>query len=86
MKKQPLYVRYANQKPVGVASVGSVFGIHVYEPDEHDKYDCDYIISWHNGEREWGYHKHKIHYTGAGRAFIRKGSLTIYLDEVIKLV
>lgn len=85
MKKQPMYKRYENIKPVGVASVSSVFGIHVYEPDKNDKYDCDYIVSWHNGENEWGYHKHKVHYTSSGRAYIRKGSLTIYCDEIMKI-
>ena len=81
----PMYKRYENKKPVGAVSVGSIFGMHVYEPDEHDKYDCDYICSWHNGEKEWGYHKHKVHYLASGRAYINKGSLRIYLDEIMKV-
>ena len=80
-----MYKRYAEAKPVGAVSVSSVFGIHLYEPDEYDKYDCDYIVSWHNGEREWGYHKHKVHYTTSGRVYIRKGSLTIYCDEIMRV-
>ena len=82
---KPLHERYADSKPVGVASVGSIFGMKVYEPDENDKYSCDYICSWHNGENEWGYHKHKVHYLASGRAYIRKGSLRIYLDEIMKV-
>lgn len=39
----------------------------------------------HNGENEWGFHKHKVHYTTADKPFIRKGSLRIYLDEVMKV-
>ena len=53
-----MYKRYANQKPVGAAYISGTFGLQVYEPDENDKYDCDYVCSWHNGENEWGFHKH----------------------------
>lgn len=31
------------------------------------------------------FHKHMVHYSNSGRAFIRKGSLRIYLDEVMKV-
>lgn len=82
---QPMYKRYADTKPVGAAYIGGTFGLHVYEPDETDKYDCDYICSWHNGENEYGYHKHTVHYTTAGRAYIRKGNMRIYLDEVMRV-
>lgn len=34
---------------------------------------------------KWGFHKHMVHYSTAGRAFIRKGSLRIYLDEVMRI-
>lgn len=83
--KEAMYKRYANQKPVGAVYISGTFGLQVYKPDENDKYDCDYVCSWHNGENEWGYHKHKVHYSTSGRAFIRKGSLRIYLDEVIRV-
>ena len=80
-----MYKRYASKKPVGCTyNRSSTFGLHVYEPDENDKYDCDYVCSWHNGEHDWGFHKHMVHYTSSGRAFIRKGSLRIYLDEAFK--
>lgn len=83
--KEAMYKRYANQKPVGAAYISGTFGLQVYEPDENDKYDCDYVCSWHNGENEWGFHKHMVHYSTSGKAFIRKGSLRIYLDEVIRV-
>lgn len=83
--KEAMYKRYANQKPVGAAYISGTFGLQVYEPDENDKCDCDYVCSWHNGENEWGFHKHMVHYSTSGRAFIRKGSLRIYLDEVMRL-
>lgn len=53
--KEAMYKRYANQKPVGAAYISGTFGLQVYEPDENDKYDCDYVCSWHNGENEWGF-------------------------------
>lgn len=83
--KEAMYKRYANQKPVGAAYISGTFGLQVYEPDENDKYDCDYVCSWYNGENEWGFHKHMVHYSTSGRAFIRKGSLRIYLDEVMRV-
>ena len=83
--KKAMYKRYSNQKPVGAAYISGTFGLLVYEPDENDKYDCDYVCSWHSGENEWGFHKHMVHFSTSGRAFIRKGSLRIYLDEIMKV-
>lgn len=83
--KEAMYKRYINKKPIGIIALCNTFGVQVYEPDEYDKYDCELVASWHNGEYEWGFHKHMIHYSTAGRAFIRKGSLRIYLDEVIRI-
>lgn len=83
--KEAMYKRYADKKPVGAYAFCNTFGLHIYEPDEIDKYDCELVCSWHNGEREWGFHKHQIHYTTSGRAFVRKGSQRIYLDEVMKV-
>lgn len=82
-----MYKRYADKKPMGAIALCSTFGVQVYEPDEVDKYKegCELVASWHNGEHEWGFHKHQIHYSTAGRAFIRKGSLRIYLDEVMRV-
>jgi hypothetical protein len=82
MKKETIYKRYKNQKPVGGTYISDTLGLRVYKPDANDKYDCDYICSWRSGEKEWGFHKHIVHYSTDGRAFIRKGFLRIYLDEV----
>lgn len=86
MKKEAMYKRYFNKKHIGYYTLSNVFGIFVFEPDEIDKYNdnCDLICAWSNGESIWGYHKHKIHYTNNGRAYIRKGSLRIYLDEIMR--
>lgn len=81
--KKAMYKRYSNIMPIGSVQLSNTFGILFYEPDELDKYDCDYVCSWHNGENEWGFHKHKVYYTNSGREYIRKGSLRVYLDEVI---
>ena len=84
MKKEAMYKRYKNAMPIGTVHLSNTFGLQVYEPDENDKYDCDYVCSWCNGKNEWGFHKHMVHYSTAGRAFIRKGSLRIYLNLVIR--
>lgn len=84
--KKAMYKRYSGAMPIGSVQLSNTFGVLIYEPDETDKYDCDCVCSWCNGEAEWGFHKHMLHYTSCGRAFIRKGSLRIYLDEIMKNV
>ena len=87
MKNQAMYKRYENAAPMGAMALCNTFGVLVYEPDEIDRYKegCELVAAWCNmGESVWGFHKHKVHYSTAGRAFIRKGSLRIYLDEVMK--
>lgn len=85
MKKTAMYKRYGDKRPIGTIALCGTFGAQFYKPDEHDKYDCDYIVCWHNGDYGYGYHKHMIHYTTSGRAYIRKGSLRIYLDTVMRV-
>lgn len=82
--KIPMYKRYESEKPVGAIALCNTFGMSIFNPDEYDKYDCDFIAAWNNGEKTWGYHKHKVYYSTAGRAYIRKGSMRIYLDEVMR--
>ena len=86
MKNQAMYKRYENAAPMGSMALCNTFGVLVYEPDEIDKYKegCELVAAWSSGENVWGFHKHMVHYTTAGRAFIRKGSLRIYLDEVMR--
>lgn len=81
----PMYKRYESQKPIGAISLCNTFGLLVFNPDNEDKYSCDLIAAYNNGEKTWGYHKHKIHYSTAGRAYIRKGSMSIYLDEIMRV-
>lgn len=85
--EKAMYKRYAEVAPIGAYALCNTFGILVFEPDEVDKYkeNCDLICAWSNcGESVYGYHRHKIHYTTAGKAYIRKGSLKIYLDEIMR--
>ncbi|MBR5604262.1 MAG: hypothetical protein IKW51_08685 [Bacteroidales bacterium] len=82
--KIPMYKKYKSKKPIGVISLCNTFGILIFNPDDEDKYYCDLIAAWSNEEKIFGYHRHKIHYSTSGRAYIRKGSMRIYLDNVIK--
>ena len=85
--EKAMYKRYAEVVPIGTYAFCNTFGILVFEPDEVDKYkeNCDLVCAWSNcSENVYGYHRHKIHYTTAGRAYIRKGSLKIYLDEIMR--
>lgn len=82
---QTLTKRYENRKPVGSAYISGTFGLLVYEPYDGDEFDCDYICSWCDGNRTYGFHKHNVHYGSSGRPFFRKGNLRIYLDNVMRL-
>lgn len=77
--------RYRDIQPIGSIAFGAFFGIAVFEPDEIDRYEdnCDLIAAWSGEQGYYCYHKHKIHYTESGRGYIRKGSLRIYLNELI---
>lgn len=83
--KIPMYKKYELEKPIGAISLSNTFGLLIFNPDEEDKYSCDLIVAWCNTESTWDYRKHKIYYSDSGRAYIRKRSMCIYLDEVIRV-
>ena len=58
--------------------------INLEEDNRECVADCDFIISWHDCENEWDFHSHNEQYSISGRPSIRKGSLRIYLDAVIR--
>lgn len=78
-----LYKRYEKEQPCATWHYASTFGACIYDPIDDDKYETDFIVSWCNGEREYNYRRHKIHYTATGRPYLRKGAIRIYLDECI---
>lgn len=82
-----MYSRYESKTPIGVMAFTNCFGVAIYEPEEEDRYkdNCDLIAAWTSTDSLTGFHKHKIHYTENGRSYIRKGSLRIYLDEVMRV-
>ena len=82
-----MYKRYENKKPCGVYGIGNFGGLALFNPDEIDKYNerCDFIAAFHNGTKYTNFHKHKVHYTLSGRAYIRKGGVNYYLDEIMRL-
>ena len=84
--KQFLYKTYENRRPCGTVSFSNCFGLLVYEPTEEDRADTDYITAWSGTDSQtWGFHRNKVHYTSAGRGYLRKGSLRFYLDEIIRI-
>ena len=85
MKKQAMYIRYGDKNPIGAMHFTNCFGVLIYEPDEFDKYDCDLVCCWCSTDSKYGFHRHQIHYTTSGRDYIRKGSLRIYLDEIMRV-
>lgn len=84
--KQVLYKTYGNRRPCGTVTLSNCFGLLVFEPTEEDRADTDYITAWSGTDSQlWGFHRNKVHYTTAGRAYLRKGSLRFYLDTVMRI-
>lgn len=74
-----------NVKPIAEIALCYTFSALLYLPDYNDRYkrNCDLIVAWCScSSYKYGFHKHKIYYSESGRAFIRKGSKRIYLDNV----
>lgn len=86
-----MHERYKNVTPIGTMVFCDTFHIAIFEPDEIDRYknNCDLIAAWgwynSDGKHYYNFHKHMIHYTESGRAYIRKGGLRIYLDEITRI-
>ena len=83
--KKPLYKEYADRRPVGSVCLCNTFGVLVYEPTPEDANNTDYITAWSGTDRAYGFHRNKVHYTAAGRGYLRKGSLRLYLDEIMRV-
>ncbi len=84
--KQALYKTYGERQPCGATYITNCFGLLVYEPTEEDRTEADYITAWSAaGYENRGFHRSKVYYTNAGRAYLRKGSLKFYLDEITKI-
>ena len=82
-----LYDRYINEIPIAGYQFTNHFGMLFYKPLDIDKeLDCDFICCfWSSNEKFFNFHKHKIQFLPSGRAFIRKGGIRVYLDEVIMI-
>lgn len=83
--KNTLYNRYAAEKPCGVYAMLYGSGVVLYNPLACDQdIDVDFISAWREDGKTRGFHRCKVHYSTAGRAFIRKGGFRFYLDEFLR--
>lgn len=81
-----LYKRYETAIPVGAVGISNCFGLLVFEPQDEDRADSDYITAWSGSEgQRWGFHRNRVQYTTGGRAYINKGHSRYYLDEIIRV-
>lgn len=78
--RAPLYKYVNSARPAGVLGLGNFFGIAVF-----DIAGDECIAAWHNGDGYTGAHRHAIHYSTAGRPFIKKGNSRYYLDEFTRV-
>ena len=81
-----LYKRYETAAPVGAVAFSNCFGLLVFEPQDEDRADTDYITAWSGLEgQRWGFHRNRVQYTTSGRAYINKGHSRYYLDEIMRV-
>lgn len=71
-----------NNRPTGVNAMGVFFGIALWLLDGAGD-EC--IAAWAHGDSFTGAHRHTIHYSSAGRPFIKKGNSRYYFDEFIRV-
>ena len=76
--EKPLYEIVNQEKPEGILSFNAFFGIAVFRIQGDE---C--IAAWTDGTRFSGAHRHCVHYSTAGRPYIRKGGARYYFDEII---
>ena len=80
-----LYKRYETAAPVGVVALSNCFGLLIFEPQDEDRADTDYITAWSGSEgQRGGFHRNRGQYTTSGRAYINKGHSRYYLDEIMR--
>lgn len=78
--------RYETAAPVGAVALSNCFGLLVFEPQDEDRADTDYITAWSGSEgQRWGFHRNRVQYTTSGRAYINKGHSRYYLDEIMRV-
>ena len=76
--EKPLYKIVNGEKPEGILSFNVFFGLAVFRVQGGE---C--IAAWMNGAGFSGAHRHCIHYSTAGRPYIRKGGARYYFDDIL---
>ena len=81
----PLYKRYETAAPVGAVALSNCFGLLVFEPQDEDRADTEFITAWSGSEgQRWGFHRNRVHYTTSGRPYLIKGGQRYYFDEIMR--
>ena len=82
----PLYKRYETAAPVGAVALSNCFGLLVFEPQDEDRADTEFITAWSGSEgQRWGFHRNRVHYTTSGRPYLIKGGQRYYFDEIMRV-
>lgn len=78
-----LYEQYKNVTPIGTYTISNWDGLEILDIQYGIE---DYVIASFNfsGVRQM-IRRHKICYTTAGRAYIRKQGIRFYLDEIMRI-
>jgi len=77
----PLYKKVNTTRPEGVLGITNCFGLAVFDISGEE---C--IAAFHGTDGYYKAHRHMIHYSTAGRPFIRKGGTRWYLDQFTRVI
>lgn len=78
----PLYKYAAENEPTGVMPLCNWGGVAVWIIDGCGD-EC--IAAYHFGDGFDHVHRHAIHYSPAGRPFIKKGNARYYFDDMMRI-
>ena len=82
---KPLYRQYEAAHPVGAYTMCNTFALVILDIIDGGE---TAVAAWTNPAGQPGYNgvrRHRIAYTYTGRAYIRKGGMLFYFDQITRL-
>lgn len=78
---EPLYKQYENRHPIGICPLCNFGGLAILDIIDH----ADTVIAAFDfGSGYQKIRRHKIYYSDAGRAYIRKNNTRYYFDQIMR--
>lgn len=81
----PLYKQYEHAQPIGAHTMCNTFALVILDIDERADIAVSAFTNPSGAPGYWNIRRHAIHYSPSGRAFIRKGDMRFYFDEIMRI-